>query len=160
MTTYHLGLGSNLGCPADNLARAAARLAAAGVEVVRSSSVYRTEPVGGPVQPWFLNQVVEVRAALDPSAMLEVVRSVEDSMKRVRTVPRGPRTIDIDILLAGDLIIETEDLTIPHPRMALRRFVLVPLAELAPEAVHPVLKRSVAEILRTVKDRSSVVKVD
>ncbi len=157
--TYHLSLGSNLGRPRSNLAKAARLLGRSGVEIIRASSVYRTEPVDRPDQPWFLNQVLEVRAALDPPPLLRLVLSIEAEMGRVRTGPKGPRTIDVDILLSGRLIVETADLTIPHPKMTKRNFVLVPLAEIAPEAVHPVLKMSIRELLQVCRDGSKVVKV-
>ena len=157
--TYFLGLGSNLGRPERNLARAVDLLRAGGVEVVRASSVYRTEPVDHPGQPWFLNQVLEVRTDLDPTSLLRVAQSIEAAMKRVRTVAKGPRTIDIDILLAEDLVLEIDDLTIPHPRLALRNFVLVPLVEIAPAAVHPVLRKTAAQLLRESPDMARVGKI-
>jgi len=148
----YLSLGSNLGRRAANLARARRLLAAAGVEILRGSSVYETEPVDYHDQPWFLNQVLEVRTALDPPGLLRLARSVEIALKRVPTVPKGPRTIDIDILLAGDLVIETPDLVVPHPRLHLRNFVLAPLSELAPQIIHPVLGRTIAELAQASAD--------
>ena len=155
---YFLGLGSNLGDTRRNLARARERLERAGVEVLRTSSVYRTEPVDVPGQPWFRNQVIKVRTELGPQELLGLAKSIELRMKRVTTVPKGPRTIDIDILLAGDTVIATPGLTIPHPRLAMRNFVLVPLREIAPGTVHPVLRKTVRELARTCPDRSAVIR--
>jgi 2-amino-4-hydroxy-6-hydroxymethyldihydropteridine diphosphokinase len=158
MMIYLLSLGSNLGRPEANLARAVELLRAGGVEVVRASSIYRTEPVDHPGQPWFLNQVLEVRTALSPLSLLKLGRSIESAMKRVRSAVKGPRTIDIDILLAGSLELESDELTIPHPRMALRNFVLVPLAEIAPGAVHPRSRKTAAQLLQECPDTAKVEK--
>jgi 2-amino-4-hydroxy-6-hydroxymethyldihydropteridine diphosphokinase len=155
---YFLGLGSNLGRRSANLARARRRLERAGIGILRASSVYETEPVDYLDQAWFLNQVLEVRTALEPAALLSLVKSIEAGMKRVPTVAKGPRTIDIDILLAGDLVVETPDLVLPHPRLHLRNFVLAPLAELVPEARHPVLGRTVAELLGSSTDKGRIEK--
>jgi 2-amino-4-hydroxy-6-hydroxymethyldihydropteridine diphosphokinase len=153
---YFLCLGTNLADMKRNLARARLRLEGAGLEVLRASSVYRTEPVDVTDQPWFLNQVLMVRTNLSPQELLELAKSIEANMKRVATVEKGPRTIDIDILLAGDTVIDTPELTIPHPRLAERSFVLVPLVEIAPRAVHPVLRKTVRELARESPDHSSV----
>lgn len=156
---YFLGLGSNLGRRSANLARARRLLEKGGLEVVRASSVFETEPVDLPSQPLFLNQVLEVRAALDPPALLRLARSVEAALKRVPTVAKGPRTIDVDILLAGDTVLETPGLVVPHPRLHLRNFVLVPLVEIAAEARHPVLGKTVRELAAASPDRARVVKL-
>jgi len=153
---YHLGLGSNLGDRAGNLARSRARLAEEGIAIRNSSTLYETEPVGRSNQPWFINQAVEVESGLSPQELLIFVKEIETDMGREATGPAGPRIIDLDILLAEDTVIGTVELTIPHPRLAERNFVLVPLAEIAPEAVHPVLKRTIRELCSRSKDRSRV----
>ena len=149
---YFLSLGSNLGNRRANLARAVRLLGERSVSVVRASSLYRTEPVDLKDQPWFINQVLEVEAACDPLALLGVAKSVEQAMKRAPAVDKGPRRIDIDILLAGRAVVRTRKLTVPHPRMARRNFVLVPLSEVAPNAVHPILKAKIAELARRSTD--------
>jgi 2-amino-4-hydroxy-6-hydroxymethyldihydropteridine diphosphokinase len=156
--TYHLGLGSNLGARARNLARARRLLAERGAEVVAASSVYETEPVDNPDQPWFLNQVLEIRSELDPLSLLRAARSVEAALKRAPTAAKGPRTIDIDILLAGDLVVDSPELVLPHPRLHLRNFVLAPLAEIAPGLVHPVLGKTARELARSSSDPARVVR--
>ena len=136
-TTAYLALGSNLGDRLEHL-RAAVRLlgASEGVEVVRSSRVYETEPVGPP-QPAYLNAVVEIRTELEPSVLLEACRSVERSLGRARTERWGPRTIDVDILTFDEVTVDEPDLTLPHPRMHERGFVLVPLGELDADPMLP-----------------------
>jgi 2-amino-4-hydroxy-6-hydroxymethyldihydropteridine diphosphokinase len=132
MTAY-LSLGANLGDRAGNLAAALARLEAAGVRVERVSSLYETAPVGGPPQPPYLNLVARVETSLPPRELLRLCLAVEAELGRVRTVHWGPRTVDIDLLLYEGATSDDLELTLPHPRMAERQFVLVPLAEIAPD---------------------------
>ena len=153
MKNVFLSLGSNIGEREAQLAEAIQRLEAAGVQVVRKSSVYETEPQDLPDQPWFLNLVLEVETRLSPIQLLTTIQAIEESMGRKRDVPKGPRSIDIDILLYGVAIVDTEDLQIPHPRLAQRRFVLEPLAELAPDLQHPRTGLTVRELLRDVQDQ-------
>lgn len=150
MRTVYLSLGSNLGDREENLRQAIARLDAAGVHVSRRSSVYETEPRDAPNQPWFLNQVIEAETDLSPRQLLVRVEKVELEMGRQRLRPKGPRTIDVDILLCGETIVRTKDLELPHPRLAERRFVLEPLAELAPELRHPLTRLTVRQMLAAV----------
>lgn len=153
MKTVYLSLGSNVGDREHHLARARERLNAAGLRVLRASALYETEPRDVPDQPWFLNQVVEVETRLFPKQLLEQTQKMERSLGRIRTRPKGPRTIDIDILLYGDTILSTPGLEIPHERMAERRFVLEPLAELAPELRHPRTGATVSEMLARVRNQ-------
>jgi 2-amino-4-hydroxy-6-hydroxymethyldihydropteridine diphosphokinase len=142
-----IALGSNLGDPRDNLQRALEELGRAGVQVERRSSLYETAPVGGPAgQPPYLNAVAAVTTALPPHELLRVLNAIETGLGRVRTVPDGPRTLDLDLLLYGDLVLDTPELTVPHPRLHERLFVLEPLVEIAPGAVHPRLGKTVARL--------------
>lgn len=147
----YLSLGSNLGDPVRNIDDAIQRLSPAdGILVLRRSSMYRTEPQGFTDQPWFVNEVVEIDTSLSPRELLSRLLEVEHEFGRERTLKNGPRTLDIDILCMGDLVVNEPDLEIPHPRMRERRFVLQPLAELCPEFRHPVTNQSVTELLDTV----------
>jgi 2-amino-4-hydroxy-6-hydroxymethyldihydropteridine diphosphokinase len=149
----YLALGSNLGDRQANLAQARDQFAADDIRVLRTSSVYETAPVDVKDQPWFLNQVVEAETVLFPRQLLSRLHKIERAMGRKRTVAKGPRIIDIDILLFGDAVVATPDLEIPHARMTERRFVLEPLAELAPDLRHPVLNRTMREMLAKVTDQ-------
>ncbi|HST20735.1 MAG TPA: 2-amino-4-hydroxy-6-hydroxymethyldihydropteridine diphosphokinase [Blastocatellia bacterium] len=180
MTTDHesrsvyLGLGTNIGDREANLQEAIERIKGLGLEIIRASSIYETEPVGYHDQPWFLNQVIEANV-LDWQilSLLKALQNIEREMGRTRTIPNGPRVIDIDILLYDDYVgfftntWSAEDnpqiayasgviLELPHPRLHLRRFVLAPLCEIAPDLVHPQLKKSCSELLAELDDPSIV----
>jgi 2-amino-4-hydroxy-6-hydroxymethyldihydropteridine diphosphokinase len=141
----YLSLGSNLGDRAANLKTAIDRLGTLG-KVLAVSSFYETEPVEFAAQPWFLNCVVELDTGEMPKQLLAAILDIEKEMGRRRVKKKGPRTVDIDLLLFGNSVIKMPGLTIPHPAMHERRFVLEPLAEIAPEARHPVFKRTVREL--------------
>ena len=152
----YLSLGSNLGDRAANLESAIGALPDAGVRVLRRSSVYETEPVDFLAQPWFLNCVVEAETSLTPEQLLRALHGIEGMLGSRKLVPRGPRIIDLDILFYGTSKIRTEEMEIPHPRMASRRFVLAPLAELVPALHHPTLGVTIAELLAATQDNSTV----
>jgi 2-amino-4-hydroxy-6-hydroxymethyldihydropteridine diphosphokinase len=156
----YIALGSNLGDRAAMLARAEQAMGEAGVRVLRRSSVYTTEPVDAPPQPWFLNSVVEAETSLTPVQLLHVLAGIERGLGRRRITPRGPRTLDLDILLYGSSVINTPELQVPHPGLPNRRFVLAPLAELAPGLRHPVLHKSIADLLANTTDRSKIRRWD
>jgi 2-amino-4-hydroxy-6-hydroxymethyldihydropteridine diphosphokinase len=153
----YLSLGSNLGDRTDHLRRALEELAVAGIQFDRISPIYETEPVDFKNQPWFLNQAAAANTDISPFELLDLCLDVENRLGRRRTDEKGPRSIDIDLLLYDNLILQQPTLTIPHARLHSRRFVLVPLAALAPELVHPVLNHSIRTLLDHCEDTGSVV---
>jgi 2-amino-4-hydroxy-6-hydroxymethyldihydropteridine diphosphokinase len=156
MARVFVGLGSNLGDREAAIEGAVRHLSARGVRILERSSLYLTEPVGGPPQDWFLNAVAAGETALDPVQLLEACLDAERARGRVRGERNGPRTLDVDVLLYGDLRREAPDPVLPHPRLHERRFVLVPLAEIAPGVVHPAMGLTARELLARCPDTSEV----
>ena len=130
-----------------------------GTKVLKLSSLYKTEPVGGAEQDWFVNAAAEIETSLTPRELLNKLLYIEKNLGRVRDVKWGPRVIDLDILLYDDLVMDEEGLSIPHPYLHKRGFVLVPLAEIAPKVIHPKLKKSMSELMRGIHDNKNIEKI-
>ena len=156
----YVGMGSNLGDRAGYLLLAVRGMLDAGLDVFRLSSIYETAPVENEAQPKFLNMVAELRGSTlpRPDQVLARLLRIEYALGRTREVPMGPRTIDLDLLIVKDEVTETDFLRLPHPRIASRRFVLVPLDELVPNLVHPTLGKTIRELLEKTPDKSPVVR--
>jgi len=154
----HIGIGSNLGDRRANTAEAIEKVSKLpGTRVIRASSLYESEPLGN-AKTWFVNSVIELETDLTPEALLKKLKGIEEAMgrKRVKGKRWGSRIIDLDILFYDNEIVEKRNLKIPHPRLPQRRFVLVPLSELAPQLIHPGLNQSVSELLATTKDTKKI----
>jgi len=160
-TEAYIALGSNLGNRELNLLRAVAEVGRVpDCRVTALSSFYETSPVGNVNQDLFCNAVLRISTRLDARSLLtRLLRIENETFKRVRTVHQGPRSMDLDLLLYGDSVINEEDLVVPHPRLAERRFVLQPLCEIAPDLLHPLIGKSMCEILAALKSDESVVKL-
>ena len=164
MPTAYISIGSNLGDRLEHLKEAVKRIRQSkAIEITKASFVYETQPVYGErsrtieytAQPRFLNMVMELKTTLEPLNLLELLLGIENQMGRTRNRRYGPRNIDLDLLLCNDLVLNSDKLTLPHPRMHERRFVLVPLTEIAPKVVHPLLKKSVERLLEELSADSA-----
>ena len=155
--TAYVALGSNLGDKEANLRRALDLLIERGVEIVKTSTFISTEPYGVTDQPQFLNGVCEVRTSLVPLALLHTLLEIEQEMGRVRLRHWGERNIDLDLLLYEDVVLDTPELKLPHPDMQNRDFVLLPLAEIAPKLVHPILQKSIEELSNLYISKRAVI---
>ncbi|TDL95300.1 2-amino-4-hydroxy-6-hydroxymethyldihydropteridine diphosphokinase [Macrococcus carouselicus] len=151
MSTIYLSLGSNMGDRAEHL-RNALHLLSETVQIEEVSAVYETAPVGGVEQADFYNICAAITSERAPEEVLALCQSIEQRLNRVRIVHWGPRTIDLDILMIEDRIIDTEDLKVPHPYMTERSFVLIPLAEIAPDAIHPISNKKIKELVHVDKE--------
>lgn len=159
MNTVFLLTGGNLGDRFFNLRRAKELIQQTCGLIVKESSIYKTAAWGFTGQPDFYNQALQLETNFSPENLMQTLLSIEEKMGRKRGIKMGPRIIDIDILLMNDMILNSPHLTIPHPRLAERRFALTPLAEIAPEVIHPVLHTSVKELLAACKDNLPVYKI-
>ena len=156
MTNVYLLLGSNEGQPMENLTTSRLLIGIRCGSIIRQSSIYETEAWGIKHQKSFLNQAILVSTDLSPAALLETIKQIENDLGRIETVRWGPRIIDIDILFYGNETIDEPDLNIPHPFIQDRRFTLVPMAEIAPDLMHPILEKTMVELLTICKDTSEV----
>jgi 2-amino-4-hydroxy-6-hydroxymethyldihydropteridine diphosphokinase len=160
MPVAYIGLGSNMGDKIANIKKAIEELGEIqGSKVLAVSSFYKTEPVGDIEQDWFVNAAAKIETGLSPGEILTALLNIERGLGRVRDVRWGPRTIDLDILLYNNLVLDEEGLAIPHPFMHERRFVLAPLAEIAPDEIHPGLKKSIRELLEGVHDNKKIERI-
>jgi 2-amino-4-hydroxy-6-hydroxymethyldihydropteridine diphosphokinase len=156
MQKSYISVGSNLGDREAHLKFALHSLEKAGESILKISSCFETEPVGFPDQPWFYNQAIELGTRLTPPGLLALCRRIETTCGRVRTFSNAPRILDLDILLFEDVVLNQDSLIIPHPRMSERRFVLEPLAQIAPDFMHPLLKKTIRSLLESCPDRSKI----
>ena len=159
MNRTYLLIGGNVGNRLKNMEKAAELIGLKAGDIGKRSAMYETEAWGKEDQPAFLNQVLRVQTDLEPKALLETILAIEKEMGRMREEKYGPRTIDIDILLYNDLVVESNDLSIPHPHLHLRRFARAPLAEIAASVIHPKLKKSIDELLLECTDKLAVKKL-
>ena len=159
MNNVFLILGGNLGERRNNLAKALKEIGKTGAVIKKASSIYETEPWGAEGQPNYYNQVIEVLTETDASSLMQYLLTIEKKMGRERSVKYGARTIDIDILFFNSEVIQNDTVIIPHPRLHQRKFVLVPMVEIAPELIHPVLQKTMAALLTASNDTNVVKKI-
>lgn len=154
MTAIYIGLGSNMGNPPENIRRALEELGEKGIKVTRCASMIRTKPYGDVPQDDFYNTVCQVETTLAPEELLKALKEIEKKIGRTPTVRWGPRIIDLDILLYGQLVFEKDDLSIPHKDMLNRFFVLEPFAEIGGDVIHPITKRKMREELQLLREKN------
>ena len=159
MPLVYIGFGSNIGNRLKHIQNAIHALSKTeGIVLQKTSSVYKTDPVGYEAQAQFLNGAASIQTSLSPLSLLHTLKDIETVIGRQHRIHWGPREIDLDLLIYGDLCLQTEKLVVPHPEMHLRRFVLVPLAEIAPDLVHPVFQETIQTLLERLEDNKSVLK--
>lgn len=158
-STVYVGLGSNIGNKVENCQKAIEKVQQNNkITIIKVSSLYKTEPIGYNNQDWFINCVLELHTLLIPDELLSIFKQIEKDLKRVNNIKWGPRTIDLDLLLYNNLIINKSNLQIPHPQMHRRSFVLTPLSEIAPDIIHPIFSKTAMELLQNLKDEQKVEK--
>ena len=156
---YYLSLGSNIGNRGKNLSDARFLLEKEHIKILKSSSIYETQPVDYSAQPWFLNQMLEVNTVLLPDELLDILKKIEAKLGRLKSIPKGPREIDIDIILCRECTLDRPDLQIPHQKFTERRFVLAPLAEIEKDLYIKITKRTITELLNRCPDQSYIQKL-
>jgi 2-amino-4-hydroxy-6-hydroxymethyldihydropteridine diphosphokinase len=158
--TAYIGIGSNLGIPKENCTNAIEKISSTkDIKIISKSSFYRTEPIGGVQQGWFVNSAIEIKTDLSPENLLSVLLNLELAMGRIRKEKWGPRLIDLDLLFYGNLVLENKSLTLPHPEIQNRKFVLVPMSEIAENLIHPTLKKTIKTLLQESSDVTIVKKI-
>ena len=157
--TAYIGIGSNLGIPEENCTNAIEKISSTkDIKIISKSSFYQTEPIGGVQQGWFINAAIEIETDLSPVNLLSVLLNLELAMGRIRQEKWGPRLIDLDLLLYSNLVLEKKGLTLPHPEIQNRKFVLIPMSEIAGNVIHPTLKKTIKTLLQESSDVTIVKK--
>ena len=158
--TAYIGIGSNLGTPEKNCTKAIEKISnTKDIKIISKSSCYQTEPIGGVQQGWFVNSAIGIETDLSPENLLSVLLNLELAMGRIRKEKWGPRLIDLDLLFYGNLILGKKGLTLPHPEIQKRKFVLVPMSEIAENLIHPILKKTIKILLQESSDETVVKKL-
>jgi len=156
MVRIYIGIGSNVGNRKNNISNAV-KLLKTEFKVIKLSSLYETEPIGIKDQDWFINAVVCVETEANPQEIKKILQNIEKKLQRIKTIKNGPRTIDLDILLYGNEIINEKDLIIPHKEMYKRKFVLIPFNEIAPGVIHPILNKNINTLLNKIKHQNEQI---
>ena len=159
-TIAYIGIGSNLGTPGKNCIEAIEKISSTkDIKIISRSSFYQTEPIGGVQQDWFVNSAIKIKTNLSPTHLLSDLLNIESAMGRTREEKWGPRLIDLDLLFYGNLILRKKGLTLPHPEILKRKFVLIPMSEIAENLVHPTLKKTIKTLLQESSDGTVVKKL-